>query len=63
MDVAAAILAEERRRRPGLHRVGGDRLDEFILKPVQIVRRLDDDPRETDRRRGYVIIFERLELP
>src|SRR3984885_4862205 len=63
LDVAPALVAVASCRGPGLHSVGLDRFDERILQPMQVFRWFDDDPSEADRRRGDIVIFERLKRP
>jgi hypothetical protein len=63
LNVASALVAEERRRGPGFHGVGLNGCDEFILQPMQVFSRFDYDPREADRRRGDVVILERTQRP
>jgi hypothetical protein len=46
LNVASALLAEERCRDPGLLGVGLNGCDEFILQPMQVFSRFDYDSRE-----------------
>src|SRR5262249_30702384 len=63
LNVASALVAEERCRGRGLHGVGLDGCDEFILQPMQIFSRFDYDSREANRRRRDIVILERLQRP
>ena len=41
----------------------GNRIDQFLLQPDQIVCRFDDDARKANLARGNVVIFEHSQFP